>query len=312
MRPDGKRVKDLPPIVAAIPYIMPKRYDAWNTITENIDEEVIKDYIREKRRGGIRINHMAVIIAAYYKAYQTNPKLNWFVVNSHLYERSHFCVSFVIPEKAGRRFAGRDHAEDISWSRDTIFTIQQKITDAIEANSKTEQKNSTDKFAKMMFSIPDFPNSSSGWPITWTSTACCPGRSWILSPFHTSMFITNLASIKTSYIHHHCYEFGTTSVFVCMGKPVPNYISGDLSKKMMPLGIVMDERICTGYEYAALLPRFPPLPPRSVLPGAALRRQPARRSGGAGGTPPRCKKKTTKTQGRRFRAVPVRYAVVLF
>ena len=61
MRPDGKRVKDLPPIVAAIPYIMPKRYDAWNTITENIDEEVIKAYIREKRRGGVRINHMAVI-----------------------------------------------------------------------------------------------------------------------------------------------------------------------------------------------------------------------------------------------------------
>ena len=90
MRPDGKRVKDLPPIVAAIPYIMPKRYDAWNTITENIDEEGIKAYIREKRRAGIRINHMAVIIAAYYKAYQTNPKLNWFVVNSHLYERNHF------------------------------------------------------------------------------------------------------------------------------------------------------------------------------------------------------------------------------
>ena len=50
MRPDGKRVKDLPPIVAAIPYIMPKRYDAQNTITEYIDEELIKSYIREKRR----------------------------------------------------------------------------------------------------------------------------------------------------------------------------------------------------------------------------------------------------------------------
>ena len=77
-----------------------------------------------------------------------------------------------------------------------------------------------------------------------------------LSPFHTSMFITNLASIKTSYIHHHCYEFGTTSVFVCMGKPVPNYMNGDLSKKMMPLGIVMDERICTGYEYASFCNDF--------------------------------------------------------
>ena len=38
MRPDGTRVKDLPPLVAAIPYIMPKRYDAWNSVTENIDE----------------------------------------------------------------------------------------------------------------------------------------------------------------------------------------------------------------------------------------------------------------------------------
>ena len=71
-----------------------------------------------------------------------------------------------------------------------------------------------------------------------------------LSPFHTSMFITNLASIKTSYIHHHCYEFGTTGVFVSMGKPIANYRSGEYNKKMIPLSVVMDERICTGHEYA--------------------------------------------------------------
>ena len=41
-----------------------------------------------------------------------------------------------------------------------------------------------------------------------------------------------------------------------MGKPVPNYMAGDLSRKMMPLGIVMDERICTGYEYAAFCHDF--------------------------------------------------------
>ena len=99
MRPDGTRVKDLPPIVAAIPYIMPKRYDAQNTITEYIDEELIKSYIREKRRGGVRINHMAVIIAAYYRAVMYNPKLNYFIMNSKVYKRNHFCVSFVILKK---------------------------------------------------------------------------------------------------------------------------------------------------------------------------------------------------------------------
>ncbi len=85
MRPDGTRVKNLPPLVAAIPYIMPKRYDAWNTITENIDEEIIKDFIRTQRRQGVRLNHMSVIISAYYRAVLENPKLNCFVVNRRIY-----------------------------------------------------------------------------------------------------------------------------------------------------------------------------------------------------------------------------------
>ena len=99
MRPDGTRVKDLPPLVAAIPYIMPKRYDAWNSVTENIDEEVIKDFIRTHRRAGVRLNHMSVIISAYYKAVLRNPKLNYFVMNGRIYRRNHFCVSFVILKK---------------------------------------------------------------------------------------------------------------------------------------------------------------------------------------------------------------------
>ena len=41
-----------------------------------------------------------------------------------------------------------------------------------------------------------------------------------------------------------------------MGKPVPDYMSGNLNKKIMPLGVVMDERICTGYEYAAFCNDF--------------------------------------------------------
>ena len=251
MRPDGTRVKDLPPLVAAIPYIMPKRYDAWNTITENIDEEVIKAYIREKRRGGVRINHMAVIIAAYYKAYQTNPKLNWFVVNSHLYERNHFCVSFVILKKRADGTPDETTLKIYLEPKDTIFTINQKIADAIAVNSQTEQKNSTDKFAKMMFSIPGLPKFVIWLAYHLDKHGLLPRKIIDLSPFHTSMFITNLASIKTSYIHHHCYEFGTTSVFVCMGRPVPDPLAPEgVRKKIMPMSVVMDERIATGIEYS--------------------------------------------------------------
>lgn len=107
-----------------------------------------------------------------------------------------------------------------------------------------------------MFSVPGLPKFVVWLAYHLDKHGLLPRKIIDLSPFHTSMFITNLASIKTSYIHHHCYEFGTTSVFVCMGKPVPNYISGDLTKKMMPIGVVMDERICTGYEYAAFCNDF--------------------------------------------------------
>ena len=256
MRPDGKRVKDLPPIVAAIPYIMPKRYDAQNTITEYIDEELIKSYIREKRRTGVRINHMAVIIAAYYRAVMYNPKLNYFIMNSKVYKRNHFCVSFVILKKLADGRPDETSLKIFLTPEDTVFSIQQKITDAVSANAATEQKNNTDKFARMMFSIPLLPKLVIWLAYHLDKLGLLPRKIIDLSPFHTSMFITNLASIKTSYIHHHCYEFGTTSVFVCMGKPVPNYISGDLTRKMMPIGVVMDERICTGYEYAAFCNDF--------------------------------------------------------
>ena len=113
MRPDGTRVKDLPPLGAAIPYIMPKRYDAWNSVTENIDEEVIKDFIRTHRRAGVRLNHMSVIISAYYKAVLRNPKLNYFVMNGRIYRRNLLRI-LRDPEKAGRRGGQRDHAEGVS------------------------------------------------------------------------------------------------------------------------------------------------------------------------------------------------------
>ena len=55
MRPDGTRMKEASTIVSALPYVMPRRYDAQNFITEYADMEVLRRYIQEKRREGIRI-----------------------------------------------------------------------------------------------------------------------------------------------------------------------------------------------------------------------------------------------------------------
>lgn len=38
------------------------------------------------------------------------------------------------------------------------------------------------------------------------------------SPFHTSAFLTNVASLGIDAIYHHLYDFGTTGIFLAMGK----------------------------------------------------------------------------------------------
>lgn len=252
MRADGRKVREgLSAIERAIPYIMPKRVDAQNYVTEYVDEEVIRGYIREVRRvKGIRLSRMAVLIAAYYLSARRHPYINRFVVNSRIYQRNHFCVSFVMLKSDTNGKGIQTTVKVFLEPGDNVFTINEKISALIEENSRPVNQNNTDKFAAFMFSIPLLPKLVLGLARLLDHFGLLPRFVIDLSPFHTSMFITNLASIQTNSIYHHIYEFGTTSVFVSMGKSVPNFLTGELKSRLVPIKVVMDERICTGHDYA--------------------------------------------------------------
>ncbi len=252
MRTDGRKVREgLSAIERAIPYIMPKRVDAQNYVTEYVDEEAIRGYIREVRRvKGVRLSRMAVLIAAYYLSARRHPYINRFVVNSRIYQRNHFCVSFVMLKSDTNGKGIQTTVKVFLEPGDNVFTINEKISALIEENSRPVNQNNTDKFAAFVFSIPLLPKLVLGLARLLDHFGLLPRFVIDLSPFHTSMFITNLASIQTSSIYHHIYEFGTTSVFVSMGKSVPNFLTGELKSKLIPIKVVMDERICTGHDYA--------------------------------------------------------------
>ncbi|MCF2620137.1 hypothetical protein JQM63_09975 [Oscillibacter valericigenes] len=250
MRPDGTRVRNTSAIVSAIPYIMPRRYDAQNYITEYAEMEPLRRFIHDKRREGVRISYMALILAAYFKAYQENPKINRFIMNSKIYQRNHFCVSFVILKTRADGTPDETSVKVFFEDGDDVISINRKIEDAVALNQRREHNNNTDRFANFMFSLPVLPKLVVGFVRFLDHFGLLPRAVIDLSPFHTSLFITNLASINTNAIYHHCYEFGTTGVFVCMGKPVANYLNGEYRKRLLPLSVVMDERICTGHEYA--------------------------------------------------------------
>ncbi len=252
MRPDGKRVKAPTPMYQVIPYIMPRRYDAQNFINVQVDEESIRDYLRKKRSAGIRMDHMTVVIAAYLRTCANHPILNRFVMNRRIYERNHFCVSFVILKPAADGGRGETVVKVYLDYEDDIFTVQRKVQEAIELNSEVKYNNNMDKFVSFLLSLPGLARMIVGAARFLDNYGFLPRKIIDLSPFHTSLFITNLASINTNYIYHHLYDFGTTSIFIAMGKIIRDYRNGRDDRRVMPLGVVMDERIADGYEFSRI------------------------------------------------------------
>ena len=83
MRPDGIRVKGADPMYSLMPYFLTKRYDAMNMVTLDIPVAPLKEYINVQRAKGVKLSHLALILAAYVRTAAEFPALNRFIVRGH-------------------------------------------------------------------------------------------------------------------------------------------------------------------------------------------------------------------------------------
>lgn len=251
MRADGKRIKNNDPMYTVAAYVMNKRTDAMNMITIDIPLDPIQNYIKEKRKEGVVLSHMAVLLAAYLRTLCDYPLLNRFIVNRKPYARKEFSVAMVVL-KAGQV----DHGTMSKMyfdRKNTITEVNDIINQYVTENRETPDNNGTEKLIKFLLSVPGILPVGVGIFKWMDKHGLLPKAIIDMSPFHNSLCISNLASIRTNHIYHHIYEFGTTSVFITMGnsREVPKRKGGEIVfEKCMPLGVVMDERICSGSYFA--------------------------------------------------------------
>ena len=251
MRPDGKRVKNADPMYTVAAYIMDKRVDSMNMITIYIPNDPIKEYINEKRREGINISHMSVVLAAYVRTIKEFPELNRFVVNKKIYQRNELAVGMVVlkPGDMGHGTMSKMYFDE----NNTIFEVNDIVNKYVEENREAPENNGTEKIIKFLLSVPGVLPLGVGLFKWMDKHGLLPKFIIDMSPFHMSCGITNLASIRTNHIYHHCYEFGTTSVFLAMGntREVPKRKGENIIfEKCMPIGVTMDERIASGSYFA--------------------------------------------------------------
>lgn len=251
LRADGKRVKNADPMYTVAPFIMDKRYDSMNMIELDIPLGPIQNYINEKRKQGKNISHMAVILAAYVRTMAEFPSLNRFIVNKRIYARNEIAVGMVVLQN-GKMDNGTMSKMYFDYEN-TIDDVNNIINDYVGENRVNAANNSTEKLIKFLLSIPGVLPVGIALFKFLDRHGLLPKAIIDASPFHTSLVISNLASIRTNHIFHHVYEFGTTGILITMGnsREVAKRKGGEIiHEKCMPLGIVMDERICSGSYFA--------------------------------------------------------------
>lgn len=257
MRPDGKKVKSDDAEYAVVPHIMVERNDALNFIEIDIPAEPLQKYLNEKRKEGVVLSHLSLIIAAYARIVGEFPLLNRFIVNRKIYARNELAVSMVVLKSGSDNGTMSKVKLDPA---DTVFEVNDKINNYVNTNRQAGDNNKTDKLVSVLLSIPGLLNIGVRIFKWMDKHGLLPYSIVEASPFHASMGITNLASIRTNHIYHHIYNFGTTSVFLAMGnsKEVPKRkANGEIEfEKCIPFGCVMDERICSGVYFAKAFRKF--------------------------------------------------------
>jgi len=249
MRPDGKRAKNVDNMYTIAAYIMDKRNDATNSLTVRIPYEPMREYINEKRKEGKNISYMGLVICAYVRAMAKYPAINRFVVNKRIYVRKGIQAGMVVQRADGAEGTMSKMSFEVT---DTIDEVTEKI-DAFVNQNRDENANSTDALMGSLAKAPFLLSIVIG-VYKWLDKHGLLPKSLIdASPFHCSFVISNLASIRMNHIHHHVYNFGTCTSILTMGniQSVPKMKGGQIVlEKMLPIGVVCDERVCSGAYYS--------------------------------------------------------------
>lgn len=256
-RKDGWRLRHTQSFFAVMPHIMKDRSDSQVFFDDYIEIEELEKYVRAMRKEHdmpyFSLYH--VMIAAAVRLFVLRPRLNRFVMNGKTYARNRLTSSMTVKRRLSQN-ALEVCIKPSFEKTDTVFDVYRKVNETMENEVRDdESENDTDMIANILNRLP-----------AWLVRAFVNFIKFMdnhnlmtefinkLSPFHTSFYITDVGSIGIAPIYHHIYNFGTTSVFIALGKkeivPMASLDGTIEPKKVVRLRIVADERICDGQYYA--------------------------------------------------------------
>lgn len=271
---EGRRIKSSMPMDAVMPFIMPTRAGSINSFFASADITKCEEFIREKRQEGMQgLGMMHIFIAAYARTISQYPGINRFIRGQRLYARNGIQICLTI-KKQMKLNAPESVVKFHIDPTDTLTDIYHNINKELEENKKEGDQNNMDTAARLLVMLPSIAlRSTVSFMKFLDYFGMLPNFLIKLSPFHGSMFISNLGSLGMPPIYHHLYNFGNLPMFITMGAKRTEYKvnrDGETEKnRLIDFTLVCDDRICDGHYYSKafkLLKRLIENPEQLFLP----------------------------------------------
>ena len=253
-RRDARWLRELDGLHAIMPHLMPKRTDSEVYLSAKMDVTDTLRYIAEKNEGEeeYKATLFHCFIMAIARTIHMRPMLNRYISGRRFYARHAITMGFTVK----RRF--EDHSEEalkVTEAKEdwTLTDVTRKVVGKVHT-IRTEKSFGLDDtlntlkklprplmmFAMWVFRVLDFYGKM---PKALTEE----------DPNYSTVFLTNLGSIKCPAVYHHLNNYGTNSIMVAIGTIHKEEVfQPDGSRQVrdiVDVGVTLDERIADGFYF---------------------------------------------------------------
>ncbi len=258
-RKDGWLVRDMDALHAICPYLLPNRADSEGVLNETVDMTEVIKYIDKKNEDNpeFKYTFFHFICAALAKTMVLRPKMNRFYSGHRLYDRKELIFSFVVKKQFSD--SGEEVLSTVKVEPESDIPPLEQIYQAVKkivysVRKRGESDSTTDKM-NILLKLPRPVLRLAFKFLGWLEYhGKYPSSLMKDDPYYSSVFLSNLGSIKMSADYHHLTNWGTNSVFMIIGekKPMPFYgADGSVTvKEAINISLTVDERIADGFYFA--------------------------------------------------------------
>lgn len=257
-RRDAYYLRDADSMHVIMPYVMPTRCANEAVMSEDFDISEVDRYVKKKNaeNPSFKYTWFHVICAAVAKTIILRPKLNYFISGYRMYERKDIEIAFTVKrkfednsEEALARFIVNKEGGNLI---EEVHSFVESFVTKVRKHNRTE--GITNKF-NFYQALPRPFFRFFVWILRHMEYhGIYPDSLKKDDPCYSTVYITNLGSIKMSADYHHVFEWGTNSFFIVMNemKTIPFYKEDGTfeMKSTIRLCFTIDERIADGFYFA--------------------------------------------------------------